>query len=224
MIVEPQFASPLEIDGRTWLRGALSEAQLAPFDSACALSERPGARMQAAAALGAAIAPTAALAALVREALPFARPVRAAVFAAGPSAPEAEPWRQDREILVAERAEVDGFSNWSSKGGIWHVEAPESVLERMVVARVLLDDWDEAHGGRQFALGSHRAGAVSGAAAEEAAAKCPWEPIGARRGDVVLTKMLTLHRTVSGAQTLPRRSVRVDYAAEDLPEPLDWAM
>lgn len=224
MNFESQFATPLEIDGRLWLRGALSEADLAPFDSAVALSGRPGARMQAAAALGAAISPQGRLAGLVAEALPGARPVRAAVFESDPADPELQPWRQDREVIPAARAEVEGFSNWSSKAGIWHVEAPQSVLEGMIVARVLLDDWNENVGGRQFALGSHRAGLVSAASAEEVASGCPWEPINARRGDVVLTKLLTLHRAVSGVSGLVRRSVRVDYAAAPLPAPLRWAM
>src|SRR4051812_47966947 len=46
------------------------------------------------------------------------------------------PWHQDLTITVRSRIEVPGFSNWSMKAGVCHVQAPVCVLERMVAVRV----------------------------------------------------------------------------------------
>ena len=133
------------------------------------------------------------------------------------------PWHQDRVIAVAERHESPLFRNWSRKAGIWHCEPPASFLEQMFFVRIHLDDIGEEDGAMRIALGSHRVGVVPSAEAQQAAERLPQEPGVARRGDVLVLKMLTLHASSPSSTSNPRRVMRIDYAPSDiLPEPFAW--
>jgi ectoine hydroxylase-related dioxygenase (phytanoyl-CoA dioxygenase family) len=54
------------------------------------------------------------------------------------------PWHQDLTITVAERVEVAGFTAWSVKDEVVHVRPPSAILERMLTARLHLDDCEPA--------------------------------------------------------------------------------
>jgi hypothetical protein len=134
------------------------------------------------------------------------------------------PWRQGRVIALRERALVEGYDNWALRAGVWHCQPPAQVLAQMLATRVFLDDAEDDDGALQIALGSHRGGAVSVSGAAELARTCPAETCRARRGDVLVTRMLTLSRSLASQSSRARRSVRVDFAAAPLPAPLQWAM
>lgn len=207
-------AQTFEDTGRVWLRGALSETDLRPLDQACALGAKAGARLSQRG-----LAPT--LAKL--SGLLSAKPVRIVAFNKSKGANWGVPWHQDRVVAVQARHEVEGFSNWSQKAGVWHCEPPLAVLERILFVRVHLDDTDADSGAMEIARGSHGAGKVSATEAAEVAVRYPLEACTAKRGDVLLLKMLTLHRSGSATQATSRREVRIDFASFALPTPLNWA-
>lgn len=211
----------LEKEGRVWIRNALSEAELLMLDSACDLTDAPGARLsldQEWGLLGAAEP----LTQLARELLPQAKPVRLLAFNKTPALNWSVPWHQDRVIAVRERHEIEGYKAWSRKAGQWHVEPPLALLGGMFFARVHLDDTDASNGCLELALGSHRLGQVLAGEAETAARTCVIERCHARRGDVLFVKALTLHRSASSQNDSSRRTLRIDYSAAALPKPLQW--
>jgi hypothetical protein len=93
----------------------------------------------------------------------------------------------------------------------------------MVFVRIHLDDTDAINGAMEIALGSHLSGRVSSDEAAEVATAAPSEVCTASKGDVLILKMLTLHRSKSANLATQRRALRIDYAAEKLPAPLEWA-
>ncbi len=185
-----------------------------PLDQACALGTKAGARLSQGG-----LAPT--LAKL--SGLLAANPVRIVAFNKSSGTNWGVPWHQDRVIAVEERREVEGFSNWSQKAGVWHCEPPLNLLEHILFVRVHLDDTDAESGAMEVARGSHKAGKVKAADAAEVAARYPLEVCTAKRGDVLVLKMLTLHRSGVAKQARARREVRVDFASFALPAPLNWA-
>jgi len=210
--------------GFSWLRGALAPADLAPFDRAAALRARPGARLSPDPDLAAVLAPGGALGRTVNALLPGTKPVRLIAFDKTPENNWGVPWHQDRVIAVKDRAEVPGYAAWTRKAGIWHCEPPADILSQMLFLRVHLDDQQAENGAMQIAPGSHRLGRIP--AAEAAARAGAYEAMTceARRGDVLVLDMLTLHRSLASASPAPRRVLRIDYAAVDLPAPLAWAL
>jgi hypothetical protein len=149
--------------------------------------------------------------------------VRAVMFDKTPEANWAVAWRQDRTLPVADRVEVEGFGQWSTKDGLLHVAPPFAILARMVTLRIHLDPVDAANAPLRAALGSHRLGRV---AAEDAAARAAEHPVIdglADAGDVWAYATPILHASDRAQPPRRRRVLQVDYADFDLPGGLGWA-
>ena len=159
---------------------------------------------------------------MIKELWPGAMPVRLLSFDKSSQSNWSIPWHQDRVIAVRHRRAVSGFSSWSRKGSVWHCEPPPALLSKMLFVRVHLDDCDEESGAMEIALGSHHLGAVAAGDAAELSKEHVLETCSAKRGDVLILKMLTLHRSPPSRVTKPRRALRVDFATEALPIPLEW--
>jgi ectoine hydroxylase-related dioxygenase (phytanoyl-CoA dioxygenase family) len=101
--------------------------------------------------------------------------------------------------------------------------APTATLERMLAARLHLDDASEANGCLALVRGSHRAGADDRPVSPPDAADVCTVP--ARAGDVLFMRPLALHRSARGTDpTHRRRILHFDFAAHDaLPPGLTWA-
>jgi hypothetical protein len=206
----------LEQEGRVWFRRALSAGVLIALDAAASAEGKPGERIVTIDGLE-------EVDALAAQLLPKARPVRLIAFNKTEVNNWTLPWHQDRVIALRERLETPGFVNWTSKAGIWHAEPPIELLERMIFARLHLDPADEENGCLQLALGTHGHGKIAAADAEAIANAAPIEDCVAQRGDVLFAKALILHRSSPSRSNAGRRAIRIDYCAEALPRPLDWA-
>ncbi len=205
--------------GRLWLRGALSEANLQAFDQAASTTDQPGKRLSIHTTFGR----SNPLTKLINQVFPNQRPVRAVTFNKSESANWGVPWHQDRIIAVKARHDLPFYSNWSQKAGIWHCEPPVDVLSGMLFVRVHLDPNEATSGPMEIAVGSHNAGLVLSSAATETALAYPQETCLAARGDILILHMLTLHRSLPAKNATSRRTLRVDFSAEILPPPLEWA-
>lgn len=206
----------------TWLRAALSGADLAVLDALAPADGRPGARLDPGLAdLGPVLARLRAL--LAQAGRPGARIVRMAAFVKDAGANWSVPWHQDRIIAVRARHDLPGFAAWSLKSGTWHCEPPLAILSGMAFLRLHLDDCDARNGAMAIARGSEAEGIVPSARAGEVAARYPEEVCAARRGDVQVLPMLVLHRSLPARDARPRRALRLDVAWGDLPPPLAWA-
>jgi len=148
--------------------------------------------------------------------------VRAIVFDKTPDSNWAVPWHQDLSIPLRERHEVDGYRAWSRKEGVWHAQPPRAVLEAMLTLRLHLDDCGADNAPLQVLPGSHAHGVLD--AAHGAAWAAAGEPVTciARAGDVLAMRPLLLHSSSKAAQPARRRVLHVEYAAIELPPPLQW--
>ncbi len=219
MVLDAALKNEFDRVGRVWLRGAISEAELAQFDAAAALESKAGARIKASGPL---VARQSALCQAISRLDPGAKPVRVVAFNKTPATNWGVPWHQDRVIAVAARQDVPGFGNWTKKSDVWHCEPPQNILDEMLFVRVHLDDTDQANGAMEIALGSHISGLVPAACAAQVAGAYPVETCTAKRGDVLVLKMLTLHGSKPSKTASNRRVFRIDFAASDLPAPLAW--
>ncbi|MEP3276328.1 MAG: phytanoyl-CoA dioxygenase family protein [Stappiaceae bacterium] len=220
------MSESFEREGRLWLRNALDTEDLAALDADQCDEAKPGQRLSISKkgkGMDTLIGAGSALSNCIERVLPGARPVRLVSFNKSPSNNWGVPWHQDRVIAVNQKHAVPGFENWSCKGGQWHCEPPVSLLEGMIFVRVHLDDADEKNGCLEIAPGSHRLGCVGAAEAADHSKKCETEICRARRGDVLILKMLVLHRSLPATEPSSRRTYRIDYSAEALPSPLNWS-
>ena len=216
----------LERDGFLWLREALSADELERLRGLSQDDGRPGARIEHADPLFEAVV-RAGFGERIRALRPSAAPVRMLTFNKFDSnqtrANWALPWHHDRVIAVAERQDVPGYGNWTRKDGAWHCEPPEDVLASMLFVRVHLDASTRDNGAMEIALGSHRCGKAPSDRVAEIVASCVTAITEVEAGDVLVLAMLTLHRSLPSRSADSRRTLRVDYAAEPLPSPLEWA-
>lgn len=223
MNVNEELTKAFEKDGRIWLRQAISEEDLAAFDDAIAVQSKPGQRLHFTAALRTGLGSNGSLMKAVRQIDPDTKPVRAVAFNKSSEANWGVPWHQDRVIVLSDKADIAGYSNWSRKSGAWHCEPPSHILDRILFVRVHLDDTDDLNGAMEIAVGSHKQGIVAADRAAIEAAKCPIEVCKAKRGDVLVLKMLTLHASKPAKNPSGRRVLRVDFSSSELPKPLRWA-
>ena len=212
--------SDFETSGRAWLRGAIDQQTLSLLDSASDAT-RPGARLSLSGEVGTALTQVADA---LTPFLPMAFATRLVAFDKNPTANWGVPWHQDRVIAVREKADVPEFTNWSSKAGMTHCEPPRAVLDNMLFVRLHLDDEDAETGPMQIALGSHHSGLVPAANAEAVAEEHQIETCIGQRGDILVLKMLTLHRSSPATTAKSRRVLRVDFANSPLPHPLEWGI
>lgn len=133
-------------------------------------------------------------------------------------------WHQDITIGVRAKVEVPGFGPWSVKDGIVHVQAPACVLERMLAIRVHLDECDRENGPLQILPGSHKEGKLN--AKQILAWRERVEPVTCivPKGAAVLLRPLVLHASFPARAPRHRRVVHLEFAAEELGGPLQWAV
>ncbi|WDI32627.1 phytanoyl-CoA dioxygenase family protein [Hyphococcus flavus] len=213
----------LEREGRVWFRNSLSDSALKNLDRNFSSKPDAGHRHEWAPVFDGFFGAGSEVAELVQSIVPHAKPVRLVSFNKVTDNNWSLPWHQDRVIAVRDRHDVDNFSNWSQKEGTWHCEPPISFLENMVFVRIHLDDATQGNGSLELALGSHKSGYIAADKAAATADCYPVELCRATRGDVLIIKMLTLHRSRASTTAANRRAIRIDYSPDSLPQPLTWA-
>jgi len=149
--------------------------------------------------------------------------VRVILFDKTPGANWVVAWHQDLSIPVRERVDVAGYRGWSLKEGVRHVQAPQQVLDGMLTLRLHLDDCDAGSGPLLVLPGSHALGRLDPdrvqalLAGQRASTTCT-----ARAGDVLAMRPSLLHASGKALQPRRRRVLHIEYAARDLPLPLEW--
>ncbi len=130
-------------------------------------------------------------------------------------------WHQDRTIAVRERKDAALFGPWSTKAGVPHVQPPSSVMAKMLAIRLHLDESHEGNGPLRVIPGSHKVGCLS---PEEIAIwmQRPSIVCTVTRGGAIVMRPLLVHASSSCSQPEPRRVVHLEFAADDLPDCLEW--
>lgn len=170
------------------------------------------------------LARSAAIRSLVEPVLgPAAQLVRSILFNKSDQANWQVAWHQDLTIAVADKVDVEGYSAWSVKEGVLHVQPPAEVLEKMLTVRLHLDPADETNGALWVSPGSHHLGRLPAPEAAVTAERHGKYLCAVHAGDVVLMRPLILHASRKATSNMPRRVIHLEFAGVSLPEPLTWA-
>jgi ectoine hydroxylase-related dioxygenase (phytanoyl-CoA dioxygenase family) len=130
------------------------------------------------------------------------------------------PWHKDLTIAVRPlEGAAAALYRVNRKGGVPHVEAPLTVLERMLTLRLHLDRVTPDNGPLKVVAGSHRTGK------RLTLDDGPQQAVLAERGDVLAIRPLVSHcsgRSAAGTRQ-HRRILHFEFGATDvLPDGLEW--
>jgi hypothetical protein len=160
--------------------------------------------------------------AIATEALGVAAfPINALYFDKTAGANWKVPSHQDLMMPVEEEVREPGFSGWSERAGVLHVEPPVEVLTKLVALRIHFDDCPAANGALAVIPGSHHRGKL-GDAGLTGIERELFQACAAAAGDVLLMKPLIIHRSSPAASPSHRRVLHVVYASEEPGGSLRW--
>jgi len=134
------------------------------------------------------------------------------------------PWHQDLTIAVRQKKDVVGFTCWTLKAGITHVQPPANVLEEVLALRLHLDATNEESGALKVIPGSHKRGRLS--ADDIQKIRRETEPVvcSVERGDVLAMRPLLLHSSSVSSNASHRRVIHFEFCSVDLPGGLEWSL
>jgi hypothetical protein len=143
--------------------------------------------------------------------------VRVLYFDKPPEQSWALPWHRDLTIAVRRNRLASAlFGKPTCKAGVPHVEAPRSLLDRMLTVRLHLDDVTDENGPLKVMPGSHRSDSDSAAAPVT---------ILAALGDVLVMRPLLSHcsnKSIPGTRR-QRRVLHLEFAGvAQLPDGYEW--
>ena len=157
--------------------------------------------------------------------------VRGLYFDKPPGLSWSLPWHQDLTIAVAEHVALsehqrehlkDAFSKPTTKAGVCHVEAPQSLLEKMLTVRIHLDAMDSGNGPVVVRKGSHRAGK---SLHQESPQTSEITEIHCGQGAAMLMRPLLSHSSIASKpdSLAHRRTIHLELSAtEVLPYGFRW--
>ena len=131
-------------------------------------------------------------------------------------------WHQDLSIAVRQREEVADFGPWSIKAGIQHVQPPSRILQQMLTVRLHLDDCMESNGALRVLPGYHQSSRLNMLESETLQQNTTPQICCVRSGGAVMMRPLLLHSSHRATDAARRRVIHLEFAAELLPEPLQW--
>ena len=132
------------------------------------------------------------------------------------------PYHQDLSIAVQAQSETRGFSAWSVKAGVLHVQPPIGLLEKMLTVRLHLDDCDESNGALRVLVGSHRFGKLSATKIQDLRQSQQEEICAVPASGVLLMRPMILHASSPAKVPRRRRVLHLEFACEELPSGLQW--
>lgn len=154
---------------------------------------------------------------------PSAHVVRGIFFDKTPGANWPVAWHQDLSLAVAERREVEGWTNWSLKAGVHHVQPPADILERMLTLRIQLDDCGADNGPLRVLPGTHRLGRIKADRIATLRGEIAETACAASADSALAFKPLLLHASSPAKAPHHRRVIHLEYAPADLlPPVLRW--
>lgn len=151
----------------------------------------------------------------------IAFPVDAIYFDKHPEANWGVPGHQDVLMPILPVGEPDVRHRGRVRDGVTYLEASDETLASLVALRLHFDDCDAGNGALCVIPGSH----LSGRLREAEIASLPLDryvPCPAARGDVLLMKPLTVHRSAPSQRPAHRRVLHVVYATAEPGEGLRW--
>jgi ectoine hydroxylase-related dioxygenase (phytanoyl-CoA dioxygenase family) len=131
-------------------------------------------------------------------------------------------WHQDLMIAVENRVDDPQYGPWSSKEGVWHVQPPAEVLERILIVRLHLDNCFEENGALRVLPGSHTSGRLSSNQIDQFRLQRSETICSVARGGALVMRPLLLHASSRAKNPAHRRVIHLEFAAEPLPGTVKW--
>lgn len=153
---------------------------------------------------------------------PGARAVRGIYFDKTSAANWKVPWHQDLTIAVNDRFEVKGYSPWTRKAGVWHVQPETEVMRNVLTLRFHLDDTDETNGALKLLPGTHMTGRLDAGQIKALRTANESSVCRVKQGDCLVMSPLLLHSSSAGTKPGRRRIIHLDYSDIELPGGLTW--
>lgn len=147
--------------------------------------------------------------------------VQCSLFAKGADANWSVTPHQDLSIPVHTPMDLPGWSGWSKKEGVWFVQPPAFVLEKLVAVRLQLDDDSSETGPLEVIPGTHRRGRLTSTDIK-AHASLERHMCIVPRGGALIMRPLLIHSSGKPASTKNRRVLHYLYGPA-LPSGMEWA-
>jgi ectoine hydroxylase-related dioxygenase (phytanoyl-CoA dioxygenase family) len=146
--------------------------------------------------------------------------VRAILFDKSPDKNWFVPWHQDTTVAVHQKVDVKGWSHWTLKRGIHHVQPPIEILKKMITIRIHLDESNIDNGCLKFIERSHDKKLSS----EEVNSKIQqgYKDCIMSAGDAFIMRPLLLHSSNKSHSEKSRQVIHIEYASAELPDELEW--
>lgn len=153
---------------------------------------------------------------------PGARVVRGIYFDKTSEANWKVPWHQDLTIAVNDRLKVAGFSPWTRKAGVWHVQPDIRVMRNILTLRFHLDNADEANGALKVVPRTHLNGRLAADQIKALRTANERSVCRVKQGDCLVMSPLLLHSSSAGTKPGRRRIIHLEYSDIQLPGGLTW--
>lgn len=129
---------------------------------------------------------------------------------------------QDLSIPVRERIEHPELNGWAEKEGALYVQAPQHILEEMIIVRLHLDPCGPQDGPLRVVPGSHRLGRLNNEQSIAQRAHRGEQACCVARGAVLVMRPLLLHASPKATGSSRRRVLHFVYGPPSLPHGLRW--
>ncbi|MFZ6719505.1 phytanoyl-CoA dioxygenase family protein [Undibacterium sp. Ji49W] len=228
----PGMAEGLSEQGFALLPGFLNKAELTQLELACQpITNDYGVRqvLQTHPAIALALPWQKIQLVLQAAGMRHAKPVRSIFFNKNAEHNWLVAWHQDMTICVDQRMDAPGYTKWTLKNGVHHVEPPANVLESMLTLRIALDAANHDNAALKVMAGSHRYGKLKGEQVDDYVEKAAQSDVyvcNMQAGDVLLMKPLLFHASDKANHTTrasQRRVLHLEFSATTLPAPMQWA-
>ncbi|MBC3909913.1 phytanoyl-CoA dioxygenase family protein [Undibacterium umbellatum] len=227
--IDQSIAATLASQGFFILRGFLDQAELAQLEQACQpITNEYGVRqvLQIQPNIAQSLPWQKIQSVLNAAGMSAAKPVRSLFFNKNAAHNWLVPWHQDMTICVNHKTELAGYSKWTLKNGVHHVEPPTDVLDQMLTLRIAMDAANHENAALKVLAGSHRHGKLMGrqlGANVDNVAQADMHACTMQEGDVLLMKPLLLHASDKALNAGQRRVLHLEFSASALPAPIQWA-
>jgi len=131
-------------------------------------------------------------------------------------------WHQDLIIQTKQKADIEGYSQWTSKEENYGVRPPLTILQAGFTLRIHLDDTSEKNGALKVLSGSHK-DILSPEQIETITTHAQPRICEMNSGAVHIMKPLLLHASSKSLSKNKRRVLHLEFNSEELAPGLEWA-
>jgi hypothetical protein len=127
-------------------------------------------------------------------------------------------YHQDRQIIVREKKDVEGFNEWFNEFDLLTVRATNEILQHIFTIRIHIDETNKENGSLQVIESSHKHGIFDPSLIDKSKeVNCDVSV-----GGVMIMSPLVMHQSLSSSSDTKRRVIHFDITNVSLPGGLQW--